>query len=123
MPRRKDTPLPERPTIPLAPSILVARSLPLQQIVHILLNGSHNPQFTPHAGLVRLIWNAYERMDTEGFLRAVQTYLEQAVAHVAQSGRPEDIPRRLTDLTELIEQAGLAAVAKRLLSVVYASPL
>jgi hypothetical protein len=121
---RKPAPVllsPTEPTVP--PSLLIARSMPLQQLLVILLNGAHTTQFTAHAGLMRLIWNAYEHKDADAFLRAVQTYLEQALSHVPQAGRREQIPERIEALRDLIEHAGLPLVGQRVLSVVHALPL
>lgn len=123
MPKKKVIPMVSIPPIPpiLNPEALVMRSIPLQQLVSILLNGAHNPQFTVHSGLMAKIHAAYRGKDTQAFIQAVQVYLEQAVAHVAQAGKREEIPARIEHLTNLIEQAGLDLVARRILSVVHAS--
>jgi hypothetical protein len=80
------------------------------------------------------IWNAYRRKDTDAFVGAIERYLEQAVSNGPQCGKREDIPQRIADLRQLIEEAeaasatlegnmpnrktGLDYVAIRVLSVV-----
>jgi hypothetical protein len=106
---------------PLSPTTLVMGNMPLRYLLTILINGSHDKMFTVHSGLIQLMYNAYRRKDAEAFITGVQRYLEQAVTHVAQSGRREEIPGRIQDLRSLIEQAGLEAVGQRILSVVHAT--
>lgn len=121
MPPKKKVPSPTpEPQPVLDPEALVMRNMGLQQVITIMLNGSRNPQFVVHAGLMQQIHTAFRKQDPDAFLLAVQTYLEQAVAHVAQSGKREEIPGRMENLTQLVEQAGLPLVARRVLSVVHA---
>jgi hypothetical protein len=124
--RLKEIPMPKKkvlsvPVPVLNPEAQMMRNISLQQLTLILLNGAHSTQFTVHSGLMQKIRIAYVQHNTEAFILAVQTYLEQAVAHVPQVGTREQIPARIKALTDLVEQVGLDLVARRLLSVANAA--
>lgn len=97
--------------------IEVSRSSTLNHIIHIIINGSHDQNFkqTIHSGLISKMLLAQRSNNTPLFLASLQSYLEQAVMHIAQAGRREDVPKHMDEVKRLIEVAGLQEVSLPLL--------
>jgi hypothetical protein len=93
--------------------IEVSKNSTLKLIIHIVINGGHDKNFkqTIHSGLISKMLQAQRQNDTPLFLTTLQSYLEQAVMHIAQAGRREDVPKHMDEIRRLIEVAGLSEVS------------
>lgn len=125
-------PQPGEPEIGPAPvpiDVTLQRSEALRRVIGTMRNGaaSLNPNssahpFSPHPSFMNILNVAYRYRNQEEFLQKTKEYLEQAVMHVAQAGRREDIPGVIAELRELCNRkdVGFEAVALRILRVINA---
>lgn len=105
--------------------IEVAKNSTLNTIIHIVINGKHDTQFgqTIHSGLISRMLQAHNTKNTALFLKTLQSYLEQAVMHVPQAGRREDIAKHMAEVQRLIDLAGLPEVSQKILRAATAASL
>ena len=67
-----------------------------------------------------LLRQAFEQHNAHTFIATVERYLIEATGNLAQAGTRDEIPGRVEALRTLIDEAGFAPVAQRILSVMNA---